>query len=128
MCPENLFWNHSIKKWSDITSLSILNDNIMSFLDVFSTKKWLLNRHKFRNPRPPPPYSGNFPKLYQFLDCFPLILICSEWPISSITKKQQMSSVSPFFKELGQKEAAKLQGWLTLKASLDFLPGLSFVP
>ena len=43
-------------------------------------------------------------------------------------KKQQMSSVSPFFKELGQKEAAKLQGWLTLKASLDFLPGLSFVP
>ena len=128
MCPENLFWNHSIKKWSDITSLSILNDNIIAFLDFFSTKNGYQNYTTNLGIPDRPPYSGNFPKLYQFLDCFPLILICSEWPISSITKKQQMSSVSPFFKELGQKEAAKLQGWLTLKASLDFLPGLSFVP
>ena len=35
------FWNHSIKKWSDITYPFILNDNIIcfiAFLDVFSTK------------------------------------------------------------------------------------------
>ena len=35
------FWNHSIRKWSDIISPFILNDNIMcfiAFLIVFSTK------------------------------------------------------------------------------------------
>ena len=37
------FWNHSIKKWSDITFPFILDYNIISFisfLDIFSTKKW----------------------------------------------------------------------------------------
>ena len=35
------FWNHSIKKWSNITSSYILNDSIIyfiAFLGVFSTK------------------------------------------------------------------------------------------
>ena len=43
------FWNHSIKKWSDIISFFILNDNIkcfVTFLDIFSTKKWLPKAQK----------------------------------------------------------------------------------
>ena len=73
-------------------------------------------------------YSGNFPKLYHFFGLLPFNFDLFRMANFINNKKQQMSSVSPFFKELGQKEAAKLQGWLTLKASLDFLPGLSFVP
>ena len=42
----------------------------IAFLDVFSTKNGYQNNTKNRTPsppRPPPPYLGLFPKLYQFL-------------------------------------------------------------
>ena len=57
------FWNHSIKKWSDITSPFILNDNIICFialLDVFSTN----------NSYSTPPFM-NFSKILPFFYCFP---------------------------------------------------------
>ena len=57
------FWNHSMKKWSDMSSLFILNDNIIcfiAFLDVFSTKNgYQKHTHKKSDSRiPPPPYLG----------------------------------------------------------------------
>ena len=52
------FWNHSIKKLSDITTPFILNDDIIciiAFLDVFCTEKSCQNKHKIVwNPGPPP--------------------------------------------------------------------------
>ena len=51
------FWNHSIKKWPDIASPFILDNNIKGFIAfwMFLVQKWLPNEHKkFRNPRPPP--------------------------------------------------------------------------
>ena len=70
------FWNQSIKKWSDITSPFILNDNIICFivcLDVFSAKNgYQKNTKKIRTPGPPPsPYLGLIPKFYQFFGGFP---------------------------------------------------------
>ena len=61
------FWNHSIKKWSDIISPFILNDNIIcfiAFLDVFSTKNgFQKNTKKSGLPDPlPPPYLALSPK------------------------------------------------------------------
>ena len=67
------FWNHSIKKWPDIASPFILDNNIKGFIAfwMFLVQKWLPNEHKkFRNPRPPP-YLGIFPKFYQFFWRFP---------------------------------------------------------
>ena len=52
------FWNHSIEKWSDITSPLILNDSItcfIAFLNVFSTKNGYQKKHK-KLGLPPPPY------------------------------------------------------------------------
>ena len=52
------FWNHSTKKWSDITTLFILNDNIIcfiAFLDVFSTKNGCNQKTQNQDSRTPPP-------------------------------------------------------------------------
>ena len=58
------FWSQSIKKWSDITSLLILNDNItcfMAFLDIFSTKNGYQKNKKLGLPNPaPPPLTEDF--------------------------------------------------------------------
>ena len=55
---QRIFWNHSIKKWADITSPFILNDNIIcfiAFVDVFSIKKYYQNiANNFRLSDPPP--------------------------------------------------------------------------
>ena len=62
------FWNHSIKKWSDIASPFILNDNIIcsiSLFDVLVQKMVTKNHKKFRTPSPLP-YLGLFPKFYNF--------------------------------------------------------------
>ena len=54
--PRESFQNHSIKKWSDISSPFILNDNIkyfIAFLDVSSTKHgYQKNTKKIRTPGP----------------------------------------------------------------------------
>ena len=53
------------RKWSDITSTLILNDDIMCFivcLDVFSTQKWSPKKHKqIRSPGHPPLFSWPLP-------------------------------------------------------------------
>ena len=49
------FWNHSIKKWPDIASPFILDNNIKGFIAfwMFLVQKWLQKTQKFRTPDPP---------------------------------------------------------------------------
>ena len=58
------FWNHSIKKWSDITSPYISNDNIIcfiAFLDVFLVQNgYQKHTKKLGIPDPPNPQSPFF--------------------------------------------------------------------
>ena len=60
------FWNHGIKKWSDITSPFILNDIIICFIaffDVFSTKKVVTQKtHKIQDSWTPTPLLRLSPK------------------------------------------------------------------
>ena len=60
---RDFFWNHSIKKWSDLTSPFILNGNIIcfiAFLDVLVQKMVTKKHIKIRNPGPHRPLFRTF--------------------------------------------------------------------
>ena len=38
------FWNHNIKKWSDITSPLIVNDNIIGFIAFLEVQKMVTKK------------------------------------------------------------------------------------